>query len=199
VVRFVALAGKSRATSRDRGRIEKLPSGSLRVKVYAGTDPLTGRRHDLTETIPAGSAAARDAQKALARLLSQRDEQPNPKTRATVNQLMDRYLELVKIGDTTRPTYEGYIRRHIRPLLGDLQAARLGGEVLDSFFAELRTCRGHCRGRKFVEHRTEGEHDCDARCGPHVCRPLAESSVRQIFGILNGACKRAVRWQWPAA
>ena len=190
------MAGKSRATGRDRGRIEELPSGSLRVKVYAGKDPLTGRRLDLTETIPVGPTAARDAQKALTRLLSQRDEQRNPKTRATVNQLMDRYLELVKIGDTTRPTYEGYIRRHIRPLLGDLRLAQLGGEVLDSFFAELRTCRVHCRGRKFVEHRTEGEHDCDTRCGPHVCRPLTESSVRQIFGILNGACKRAVRWQW---
>ncbi len=35
------------------GSIEELPSGALRVRVYACADPVTGRRHDLTETIPA--------------------------------------------------------------------------------------------------------------------------------------------------
>jgi integrase len=166
------------------------------VKVYAGTDPVSGRRHDLTETIPPGPTAKRDAQKALTRLLNQLDEQRNPRTRATVNQLMDRYLELITLEPTTRNTYEGYIRNHIRPLLGDLPVARLGGEVLDSFYTQLRTCRAHCRGRRYVEHRDQGEHECNDRCRPHVCRPLADSSVRQIHGILSGACKRAVRWRW---
>ncbi len=190
------MPAKSRATGRQRGRIETLPSGSLRVKVYAGTDPVSGRRHDLTETIPPGPTAKREAQKALTRLLNQLDEQRNPRTRATVNQLMDRYLELITLEPTTRNTYEGYIRNHIRPLLGELPVARLGGEVLDSFYAQLRTCRAHCRGRRYVEHRDQGEHECNGRCRPHVCRPLADSSVRQIHGILSGACKRAVRWRW---
>ncbi|MCW2721809.1 MAG: integrase family protein, partial [Pseudonocardia sp.] len=35
----------SRRRSRSKGRIEQLPSGSLRVVVYAGQDPLTKRRH----------------------------------------------------------------------------------------------------------------------------------------------------------
>ena len=35
---------------RSRGSIETLPSGALRVKVYAGIDPVTKRRHYLTET-----------------------------------------------------------------------------------------------------------------------------------------------------
>jgi integrase len=129
------MPAKPRATGRPRGRIETLPSGSLRVKVYAGTDPVSGRRHDLTETIPPGPTAQREAQRALTRLLNQLDEQRNPRTRATVNQLMDRYLELIKIEETTHGTYEGYIRNHIRPLLGELPIGRLGGEVLDSFYA----------------------------------------------------------------
>lgn len=166
------------------------------MKVYAGVDPVSGRRHDLTETIPAGRTAKRDAEKALTRLLNQVDEQRNPRTRATVNQLLDRYLELITLEPTTRGTYEGYIRNHIRPLLGDLPVGRLGGEVLDSFYAQLRTCRAHCRGRKYVEHRVQDEHECDSRCRPHQCRPLADSSIRQIHGILSGACKRAVRWRW---
>jgi integrase len=48
---------------RSRGEIEQLPSGSLRVRVYAGIDPITGRRHYLREVVPAGSRAAREAEK----------------------------------------------------------------------------------------------------------------------------------------
>ncbi len=39
-------------------------------------------------------------------------------------------------------------------------------------------------------------HECDRRCGPHVCRPLSDSTIKQINGILSGACNRAVRWGW---
>ena len=39
---------------RGRGEVERLPSGSLRVRVYAGIDPVTKRKHYLTETVPAG-------------------------------------------------------------------------------------------------------------------------------------------------
>ena len=48
------IAAAPQATGRQRGRIETLPSGSLRVKVYAGIDPIGGKRNDLTETIPPG-------------------------------------------------------------------------------------------------------------------------------------------------
>jgi integrase len=44
---------------RQRGEIETLPSGSLRVRVYAGVDPISGKRHHLTEVIPAGKDAAK--------------------------------------------------------------------------------------------------------------------------------------------
>jgi integrase len=186
----------SKAQKRRRGEIETLPSGSLRVRVYAGIDPVSKKKLYLVETVPAGPKAAKEAEKARTRLLSQVDEKRNPRTSATINQLMDRYLELLDVELTTRNTYEGYIRNHIRPLLGDLALSRLDGEVLDSFYALLRSCRVHCRGRKFVEHRTDRAHECDAKCGDHRCRPLADSSIRQIHGILSGACKRAVRWRW---
>ena len=47
-MRYSALVAPPRAT-KSRGRIEKLPSGSLRVKVFAGIDPVSGRKHVLTE------------------------------------------------------------------------------------------------------------------------------------------------------
>ncbi|MEV4317783.1 hypothetical protein [Actinocrispum sp. NPDC049592] len=116
---------KAAPKRRQRGEIETLPSGSLRVKVYAGTDPLTGKRNYLHETVPAGPNAADDAEKVRTRLLNQVDEQRNPRTRATVNQLMDRYLELIDVDANTRKGYERWIRNHIRPLLGALPVGKL--------------------------------------------------------------------------
>ncbi len=43
------------STGRSRGQIEMLPSGALRVRVYAGIDKVTGRRLYLDETVPAGA------------------------------------------------------------------------------------------------------------------------------------------------
>src|SRR5918998_947676 len=56
-----------------RGEIEKLPSGSLRVRVYAGRDPLTRKRRYLMETVPAGPTAARDAEAVRDRLRAEVD------------------------------------------------------------------------------------------------------------------------------
>ncbi len=190
------MSNASTPPRRQRGEIETLPSGSLRVRVYAGIDPVSKKRHYLVETIPAGPKAVREAEKARTKLLNQVDEKRNPRTRATVSQLMDRYLQVLNVEETTRATYEGLVRNHIRPVLGHLPVGRLDGEVLDSFYLQLRTCRAHCRGRKFTAHRTERAHECDQRCRPHACRPLSDSSIRQIHSILSGACKRAVRWRW---
>jgi hypothetical protein len=71
---------EARPRQRQRGSIDALPSGALRVRVYGGTDPLTGKRHDVVEMIPAGPDAARLAEQARTRLLSQVDERRNPRT-----------------------------------------------------------------------------------------------------------------------
>jgi integrase len=81
-------------------------------------------------------------------------------------------------------------RNHIRPLLGDISVGRIDGEVLDSFYKQLRTCRVCCRGRKFVEDRTNREHVCDSRCKQGG---LANGSLRKIHAVLIGAGKRGVR------
>ncbi|GIG58784.1 site-specific integrase [Longispora fulva] len=181
---------------RTRGEIEELPSGSLRVRVYAGIDPVSRKRNYLVETVPPGPNAAKLAEKVRTRFLNQVDEQRNPKTKATIGQLMDRYMELTEIDDKTKSGYEGIIRNHIRPLLGHVQVARLDGEVVDSFYAELRRCRTHCKGRAGTDHHTEGPHSCDKRCRAHVCKPLAQATIRKVHWVLSGAYKRAIRWRW---
>jgi len=181
---------------RRRGEIETLPSGSLRVRVYAGIDPVSRKRHHLTAIIPAGPRAEKEAEKARTRLLSQVDEQRNPRTRATVNQMLDRHLEMLSVEETTLDSYESFVRNHVRPLIGHVQLGKINGEILDSFYRELARCRTHCNGRPFVEHRSTDEHECDRRCRAHVCRPLAAGSMLKIQAILNKAGKRAVRWEW---
>lgn len=187
----------SRRLRRPRGNIEELPSGALRVSVYAGIDPLSGRRHYLRETVPAGPAASATAEKVRRRLANQVDERRNPRTSATVDQLLDRHFEMLDIERDTVENYRRLARLHIRPPIGGQKVGALDADTFDSFYAELRRCRDHC-DRPYLHHRTNVEHECDARCGPHECRPLAASSIRQIHFILSGALKRAVRWRWIA-
>jgi len=186
----------SRRRARSKGRIEQLPSGSLRAVVYAGQDPLTKRRHYLREIIPAGPRAAVEADKALRRLAVQVDEQRNPRTTATVEQLLTEHFELLEVEPSTLSTYRTLARTHIVPLIGKQKVGALRAAVFDSFYAELRRCRAHCNRRPFVEHRTPREHACDHRCSTHRCRGLSRSTIRQIHVILSGALKRAVRWRW---
>jgi hypothetical protein len=92
------------------------------VKVYAGEDPLSKRRHYLTEVVPAGPKTAQEAEKIRTRLLSQVDDRRNPRTRATVDQLLDRWLDVVELESTTREGYEGKLNKHVRPFLASCRS-----------------------------------------------------------------------------
>lgn len=206
---------QARRRKRQRGYVEELKSGALRVKVYAGRDPVSKRDVYLSETVPPGPKAAKQAEEARTRLLNQVDEKRNPRTRASVDQLLDRWLSVIKVDPSTRRGYEGKIRKHIRPLIGRESLTRVDVELLDSLYAELRRCRDHCTGRTQVQHRTPHQHECDEHsgtpcsppdpescracsraCKPHVCRGLSDSTVRQVHWILSGALDRAVAWKW---
>lgn len=210
------MADESRRSTRQRGSIRRLKSGSLQVRVYAGVDPVSKKDLYLTAVIPDGPRQAKEAEQARTRLLSQVDEKRNPRTRAIVAQLMARYFEVLDADTQTIRGYRSKYETHIKPLLGTTQLARLDVETLDSFYAELRRCRIHCQGRKKdIEHRTNRPHQCDEHvgdrcprnnpegcrrcrrmCKPHVCNGLADSTVRQIHWILSGALDRAVVWGW---
>jgi integrase len=162
--------------SRPRGHIETLPSGKFRARVYAGIDPLTGKRRYLKETADSLEAAKR----ALTKLQRQVDEDRHPKTAITVRQAITQWLEVVELEDTTRERYDDLIRLYILPTLGDMLASKLDAELLERFYARLHRCRELCSGRP--------------RAG-HVCRPLSTSTTRKIHYIIRGALERAVRWQ----
>ncbi len=70
------MAPASKLRQRAHGEIETLPSGSLRVRVYAGIDPVSRKKHYLIETVPAGPKAAKEAERVCTRLLNQETHGP---------------------------------------------------------------------------------------------------------------------------
>ena len=109
-----------------RGHIERLPSGSYRVIVYAGTDPLTGRRLRFRQT----AKTEEQAQILLGKLLEQVAEGRQPETGVTVAELLRQYMTVAELDLSTRQTYEGYIRRTILPALGPTEVRKVRGPVL---------------------------------------------------------------------
>ena len=142
-----------------------------RVIVYAGRDPITGRKRQKSITVDTRA----EAKQAQARLFTEVGAgQHRGSANRTVGELLDRWLEwrqsVRPISPTTVATYRGYIDRSIRPTLGKLQLARLDAAALDAFYAHLR------------------------KQGGKGGRPMAASSVHQVHAILSGALNRAVVW-----
>src|SRR5271169_2611884 len=133
-----------------KGHIEQLPSGSFRVSVYAGTDPLTRRAIRLKTTVKTEQQARIE----LGRLLKEASEGRTPESDATVAKLLDEYVAIAPWDVSTRQTNEGFIRRTIKPALGHLEVRKVRGPILDQLYSRLKRCGNlSCAGRPFTEHR----------------------------------------------
>lgn len=188
----------ARSDGRQRGRIEER-GGSLRVVVYAGTDPVTGKRVYLRDNVKGTDKAAyKRAEKAMTRLLAQVDAQRSPTSSVSMAYAVDEWLRTSEVEESTRDGYVNYIKRYIKPVLGDLPIRRIDAHALESFYTEIRRCRLRCDGKPFIEkHKAEGDHDClKAKCVVHECNPLAKSTVRQIHSVISGTLAAAQRWDW---
>ncbi len=133
-----------------KGHIEQLPSGSFRVSVYVGTDPLTRRPIRLKSTV----RTEQQAHIELGRLLKEASEGRTPESGATMAMLLDEYAAIAPWDVSTRQTNEGFIRRTIKPALGHMKVRNVRGPILDKLYAELKRCGDlTCTGRAFTEHR----------------------------------------------
>ncbi len=120
------------------------------MKVYAGTDPLTGREIRFRKTCK----TERAAQIELGKLLEQATAGRQPDSAVTVAQLLDQYVSTAGWDVSTRESNLGYIRRTIKPALGSLQVRKVRGPLLDTLYARLMRCGNlACTGKPFTEHR----------------------------------------------
>lgn len=172
----------TKSKRRQRGSIR--PNGAgFQVRVYAGRDPLTKKDiylHEQAET-------ETEAEKARTRLLHQVDEKRHPKTQVTMSFLLDRWLGVAELDETSYERAEGIIRNYLKPTFGNLKAGKLTAEMLELFYARLRQCQEQCEGRR------NGKTDPTTK-QKHVCEPLAANSIRKIHFILRPALNRGLRW-----
>ena len=147
-------------------------------------------------------------------MLNEADGGRFPNRAATLGQALDKYLEVTDLEVSTREAHEGYIRRTIGPVLGDVKVRKLGADSLDALYTALKRCSRLCGSLPKSEHHTEGEHACDQRCGPlrdhrtvrphtcdsrcrpHVCKPMRPATILRIHSIISAALDLAVRYEW---
>jgi hypothetical protein len=99
----VSAANRRFVATNPAGHVEQLPSGSWRVKVYAGQDPLTGREIRLRQTCKTEVAAQIELGKLLEQVVAGRQ----PESGATVAQLLDQYAQVAEWDLSTRAGFEG--------------------------------------------------------------------------------------------
>jgi len=187
----------------------------LQVQVYAGRDPLTGRKRWVSRQVSGQTKAShRQAKKVEAELLEQvdRGEQRGSRTR-TVGELVERWFtwrqQVKPISPVTVANYRGAIDRYILPALGRAKVREVDAATLDALYAQVRAHGGKCRVcwqrirrgeaplRAGERYRPQPEaeeqvHEPDCARG----WPLSASAVREVHTVLSGAFKQAVAWGW---
>lgn len=179
-----------RATSSSAGT----PSASATTR-----DPVTGKQVYLRATITGTDDAAwKAAHDKVAEFRTQVAKQQSATSTVPFRHALVEWLHTSEIEDSTRAGYVNYIKHYIAPALGTVAVNKIDARTLERFYTELRRCRTHCNGRPFIEkHKKDGPHDCAAeKCKPHVCKPLAASTVRQIHSVISGTLALAERWKW---
>jgi hypothetical protein len=76
------------------------------IEVYAGIDPVTGRRLYLNGS----TTDEREAERIRTRLLAQVDEQRHARTNASLGYAIGEWLRLTDLEDSIKSTYEMYNR-----------------------------------------------------------------------------------------
>jgi integrase len=144
-----------------------LGSGTWRLRAYVGRDPVTDRPIQEFRTFKGTETAAR---KALAALVTEVESGRFSRHRATVGDLLDKWLEHIEAVGKARPKtvyeYRRKIEGRIRPALGHVRLDRLEPDSLDGWYK-----------------RWLGE-------------GLSPSTVRVYHAILSAACRQAVKWGW---
>jgi integrase len=197
------------------GRVIRKRGSGLQVQVYAGRDPLTGRKRWVSRQVAGQTKAShRQAKKVEAELLEQvdRGEQRGSRTR-TVGELVEHWFtwrqQVRPISPITVRNYRGAIERYILPALGRAKVREVDAATLDALYAQVRAHGGKCRVCWQRIRRREPPLRAGDRYRPRPgadeqvhqpdCArgwPLSASAVQEVHTVLSGAFKQAVVWGW---
>lgn len=161
-----------------RGSMRQRSEGSWELRVFIGRNPLTGQRQYVTKTVRGGK---REAQRALAALVSGPAPTAGPTAAMTVGEMLDRWFGHAEgnLSPSTADHNRTVIDAHLLPHIGDTPLNKLTTAKIDALYRLLSERGG--RGGK----------------------PLAPSTVRRTHNVLHRALVQAVRWGWlglnPAA
>ena len=151
---------------------------SWELRVYLGTDPVTGKQRYASRTVRGGKRAA---QRMLAELVTEAERDLLVRTNATAGELIEAWFEQATRDFSPKTVKEtrGFIDRNLLPTIGAVPLSRLKASDLDRLYRRLQTAGGADGGA------------------------LAPATVRRIHGILRRALAQGVKWGWigvnPAA
>jgi integrase len=146
--------------------VERSP-GTYRFKVYAGTDPVSGKKRWQYRTFKGGERAAR---KALSAFEVEVGSALVAGTDATLDRLLDDWLATVAT-DRSPTTYADYVSKmdtHVRPALGHVRIRDLTPAHLETLYRSLQRPTG----------------------------TLSRSTVERIHSNIRRALNVARRWEW---
>ena len=147
--------------------------GAWELIVQLPRDPVTSASKQLARTV---RGTKRDAQRALASLVTEVAAGKISSSTTTLSQLLVQWLELVsaQLAATTVREYRRLVATRLAPDLGHLPLRRITTQRLDSYYASLSRDLG-----------------------------LSAATVRHHHAVLRGALGQAVQWGWipnnPAA
>lgn len=153
--------------------------GRLRVRISAGTDPVTGKRHYRVEYEPGTGANAR--KRAIQRMnrmrreeLEHRSQDGFDPTEATVGQLLTQWLEIAgaAMSPNTVVTNRYNMEHYLSPLL-DVPCADLTLQVIEQHYTTL----------------------WKVGIGADP-KPLSPHTIQRAHGTLRRALQYGVRWGW---
>ena len=144
---------------------------SWEMRVYAGTDPETGKRKWVSATT---KGTRRAAQRELVEFAARVSYPRRMTSQATVANLLDDWYGAMSPNwsPTTARQTKSIIDCHLVPSLGDVQLQTLRTEDIDAFYGELR------------------------RCGGRDGQPLSAGTVHRVHVVLHRALAQALRWEW---
>lgn len=156
-----------------------MASGSIRrakgrsgweVRVDAGRDPVTGRRRQISRSLP----TKREAEAVLARLVVEAGGGQHGGSDAAFAELLESWFEMRSPDWSPKTVLEHrrLIDRSIKPALGAVPLRKLRSEDLDRFYARLR------------------------KSGSQQGKPLKASSVRRVHVVVHSALEQALKWRW---